>query len=221
MRKLCLVLIVLAFSPALFAQTWREGGGPYHAPVRHNMFELTPIAGYTWGGTIYSYQSVFNQDVEAASHGHFGVNFGIPVGHDMKLALLVMRQDTDLQTAGGGVFSPNNTVGAFHVTYYQAGLEVPFAQSRTAIPYGVFTAGVANLDPDIKGLSADTGFSGSLGVGVKLPLSRNFGMRFEGRGFFTWLDNGNDYNDCHCGYYYNGGDGFYQGQVNMGFVFSF
>jgi len=104
MRKVCLLAVLsLVAAPALFAQTWREGGQPPRRPY-WNRFELTPMIGYTWGGTIYADTTdLFRTDVDAASSGHYGINFGIPIGPtDMKLELMVDRQDTTLQ----GVYLP-------------------------------------------------------------------------------------------------------------------
>ena len=48
-------------------------------------------------------------------------------------------------------------------------------------------------------------------------MSRALSFRFEGRGYFTSLE---EEDDCTiCDYYYN--EDFYQGEVNAGLVFSF
>ena len=109
-----------------------------------------------------------------------------------------------------------------HVTYYHAGIQMPFGDPRGPTPYFVFSAGIGTLDPQVKGASAENAFSFSGGVGVKVPINPNFGFRFEGRGFFTFLDDGHNHDnhhDCYCDDYY--GHDFYQGQVNVGFVISF
>lgn len=220
MRKLLFVLVLLAVPASLLAQPWRDGRGRRYDRYYDNRFELTPFVGYTWGGTIYSdVTDIFGQDVNSASSANYGVNFGIPLGYtNMKLDLMVNRQDTNLQTSGGGLFEPDQRVANFHVTYYHAGLEIPFGQSRDATPYFVVSAGVANLDPSISGVSPSNRFSGSAGVGVKMPINPQFGVRLEGRGYFTSLGNGAD-NCYHC--YDTTSRTFTQGQVNLGFVFSF
>ena len=91
-------------------------------------------------------------------------------------------------------------------------------KSRSAgPPYFIVSAGLANLDPQISGVSAEQRFSASAGIGVKVPMSRALSFRFEGRGYYTALE---DQGDCRlCDYYYN--HDFYQGEVNLGLVFSF
>lgn len=219
MRKVVLLLALLAVPTSLFAQPYR-GRRPYDR-YADNRFELTPFVGYTWGGTIYSdVTTVFGpQDVQAASSANVGLNFGIPIGYSsMKVALMVNHQSTNLTTGGGGIFEPDNRVANMGVTYYQAGLEIPFSQSRTATPYVVVAAGVANLAPDINGVASSNRFSASAGVGVKVPINYQFGVRLEGRGYFTSLGSGSD-NCYHC--YGSTYRDFTQGQVNLGFVFSF
>jgi hypothetical protein len=224
MRKVCLiVLFVLTATSSLLAQPYRDGGRDrYYRHYEDNRFELTPFVGYTSGGTIFSdTTNLFNQDVTAASSGNFGVNFGIPIGYSsMKLELMVNRQDTNLTTGGGGLFEPDNRVANFHVTYYHGGLLIPFNQSRIATPFVIVSAGIGSLQPDINGVSASNRFSASAGVGVKVPVSPNFGIRLEGRGFFTSLGSGSNFSDCsRCSA--TSGHDFYQGQVNLGFVISF
>lgn len=222
MRKLFLVLFLLLIVPtSMFAQDWRQGRRDrYDRYSSDNRFELTPFIGYTWGGTIYSdVTDLFGQDVEASSSSNYGLNFGIPLGtSNLKLDLLVNRQDTDLTTGRGDIFRPDDRVANFHVTYYQAGLMVPFGESSGARPYFVVSAGVANLDPSINGVSPSNRFSAAAGVGVKVPINNLLGVRLEGRGYFTSLDS-TDNNCYRC--YDNAGHDFYQGQVNLGFVISF
>lgn len=178
MRKVCLVLLLLvvAVPSTVFAQSSGGGDGEryqdrYRRPRRYyrrdNRFELTPMLGYRWGGTIFSdTTNLFGRDVDAASNTNYGVNFGIPLGlaNNMKLELMVNRQDTHLVTAGGGLFQPDNRVADFHVTYYHAGLLIPFAESGPATPFFVVSAGVGNLDPQVSGVTPSNRFSASAGV---------------------------------------------------------
>lgn len=219
MRKLMLLLVVVLVPASLFAQddSWRNRRGePRYRST--NMFELTPFGGYRYGGTIYADQTNLfgNRDVEVASSGNFGINFGIPIGNDMKVELMVNRQDTHF-TSGGGLFSPSDQLGDFHITYFHGGLQFPFAVSRSATPYVIVSAGVANLDPQVRGASSDNRFSASGGVGVKVPFNRNMGLRLEARGYFTSLNRDNSCSRC----YYNYNHDLYQGETNVGLFISF
>jgi hypothetical protein len=219
MRKLILLLAVLMISGSLFGQddSWRNRRGDYR--YRHqNMFELTPFGGYRYGGTIFADQtSLFGgQDVKVASAGNYGVDFAIPIGHEYKVELMVNRQDTHF-TSGGGLFSPSDQLGAFRITYYHGGLQIPFAVSRSATPYVIVSAGVANLDPQVRGASSDNRFSASGGLGVKVPFNRNVGLRIEARGYYTSLNYDRQCQRC----FYNYNHDLYQGETNVGLFLSF
>lgn len=220
MRKYALALFVLLALPTtVFAQygrndDWRHG----RRTADEDRFEVTPFIGYTWGGTIFADQTfIFTQDVDVKSSANLGVNFGIPLGDSgMKLELMANRQSSELES-GSGLFDPTRGVADIDITYLHAGLQIPFARQRNLTPYVIVSAGIGNLDPQIAGVSNETRFSASAGIGVKAPISDNVAFRFEGRGFYTALE---DQSDCRiCDYYYN--RDFYQGQVNLGLVFSF
>jgi opacity protein-like surface antigen len=222
MRKLALLLTLILIPTSLFAQSrgeddWRRRPALRDTPSR-DAFEITPFLGYRWGGTIFADQTfLFGQDVDVKSSAAPGISLGIPLGSTgLKLELMANRQDSELET-DGGLFDPENEVADIEVTYFQAGVQIPFAQSRNARPYAVVSAGIANLDPQLLGVSAENRFAASAGIGVKLPVSRNLAFRFEGRGYYVSME---EEDDCRiCDYYYN--DNFYQGEVNAGVVFSF
>ncbi len=223
MRKALLVLLLLS-STTLFAQSgededWRRRRGDrYDDTPRRGAFELTPFIGYRWGGTIFADQTfLFGQDVDVAPSANFGVNFALPLGDSgMKLELMANRQASELETEGG-LFEPENEVADIDVTYLHAGLQIPFAQSRNATPYFIVSGGLANLDPQVSGVSAENRFSASAGLGVKIPMSSMLSVRLEGRGYYTALEQDDD---CSiCDYFYN--EDFYQGEVNLGLLFSF
>jgi len=229
MKKLfILMLIALAVPSALLAQEddWRNRGGrdrDRRDDYRYrrggdSAFELTPFLGYRYGGTLLADETGFPEDFRTESSPNVGLNFAIPLGDQgFKLELMASKQDTHL-TAGGGIFSPNDRVADIDVTYYQAGLIVPFARSRSVTPYFVLSAGVTNLDPDIPGTSDDNRFSVSGGVGVKVPINRNFGLRAEARGYATSLPNDDNCRRC---YYGENDRAFYQGETNLGLYFRF
>jgi hypothetical protein len=222
MRKMfVLVLLILSVPTVLMAQDdWRNRGrrdDPYRRSW-DNAFELTPFVGYTYGGRLFADQTGLAENVRAESSANFGGDFAIPIGYEgFKIELMANHQSTRL-VAGSGLFSPSDRVADFDVTYYHAGLVIPFAQSRSATPYVVVSAGVANLDPKISGATAENRFSASGGLGVKIPFNRSAGIRLEARGFYTTLPNDNGCSRCYYNYTYRD---FYQGQTNAGVYFRF
>jgi len=219
MRKLLVVLVLLLIPVSLSAQDWRNrrADRSRYGYGLENKFELTPFVGYTWGGTIYADQnSVFNREVDAASSGNIGADFAIPVHEGFKIELMAAHQNTKLQT-GGGLFQPNDRVANIDINYYQAGIQIPFATGRNIAPFVIVTAGVANLSPDISGVSSSTRFAMSAGGGVKVPINPNVGFRFDIRGYVTQLGRDTACNTCYYGY----NNTFYQGQANFGVFFAF
>jgi len=218
MRKTVFVcLLLLLPASTLLAQDWRRGGRPYE-PYRDNSVDLTPFIGYRYGGTLYADQSnLFNQNVDVQSSVNFGGSVGIPINpYGVKVELLVSHQSTHF-TDGGGLFSPNQNLGDINITYYQAGILFPFSQSRAASPYVSVTGGVANLDPQISGVSASNRFAASAAIGVKVPLQRNLSLRLEERGYYTALSNYDRCRNCYYGYNHD----LYQGETNLGLDFKF
>jgi hypothetical protein len=216
MRNVVFVSLLLLFSASsLSAQDWRNRR---YEPYRDNGIALTVFGGYRYGGTIFADTSnLFSRDVDVKSAANYGINLGIPVSRTgMKVELLVDRQDTNF-IRGDGLFSPNSNLGDFHVTYYQAGLFVPFGNSRNATPYVAVSAGMANLDPDINGVSASNRFAASAAIGLSVPLSRNLALRVEERGYVTSMQDNNGCNRC----YYNNNRDLYQGETNFGVSFKF
>lgn len=218
MRKTTLILLLLLLpASTLLAQEWRRGGRPYEQ-YRDNAVDLTPFIGYRYGGTLFADQSnLFNQNVDIESSANYGVSLGIPVNpYGVKIELLASRQNTHF-TNGNGLFSPNSNLGDIDITYYQAGVMFPFAQSRSAMPYVSVTGGLANLDPAGSNASSSNRFAASAAIGVKIPLQRNLSLRIEERGYYTALSN---YDNCrNCYYTYN--HDLYQGETNVGLDFRF
>lgn len=223
-RLFILALLTLAVPTALFAQDddWRNRRGDrgrYDERYRRggdSAFELTPFVGYRYGGTLFGQITGFAEDFDTESNPNLGVNFAIPLGDQgFKLELMANKQDTHL-TAGGGIFSPDDRVADIDVTYYHAGLVIPFARSRNVTPYFLVSAGVTNLNPDIPGTSDDNRFSVSGGIGVKVPINRNFGLRAEARGYATSMDD-----NTRCSRCYGDDRAFYQGETNLGLYFRF
>lgn len=227
MRKYLFLLVLILIPTTLFAQSrgdddWRERRDrerrAYSDMPSDDAFEITPFIGYRWGGTIFASETeLFNRNVDVAPSANFGATFGIPLGGSgMKLELMADRQSSELET-DSGLFDPTGGVADIDVTYLHAGLQIPFARSRNATPYAVVSAGIANLDPQLAGVSAENRFSASAGIGVKIPMNRALSARIEGRGYYASLEQNNDCSFCD----YFQDRNFYQGEVNFGLTFSF
>ena len=222
MRKYAVLAVLLvSISTAALAQDrdddWRRRRA-YDDTPNPDAVELTVFGGYRWGGTVFASDAfLFSEELQVESSPSIGADIAIPLGRNgMKLVIMASHQSSQLET-GGGLFDPDADIADFDVTYFHGGLQIPFASSRNATPYAVFGAGIANLDPQIPGLSDETRFSLSGGIGVKVPFNRALSLRLEGRGFYTALE---DETDCTiCDYFVD--ENFYQGEVSAGLSISF
>lgn len=221
MRKLAVLAVFLLSTFTLAAQDrdddWRRRRA-YDDTPRRDSVELTVFGGFRWGGTVFADNNfVFNEDLQVESSPSFGADIAIPIGNNgFKLTVMASHQSSQLET-GDGLFEPDAEIADFDVTYFHGGLQIPFGQSRNAMPYAIVSAGIANLDPQIPGLSDETRFSASAGIGVKVPMNRALSLRLEGRGFYTALE---DNTDCSfCDYFID--QNFYQGEVSAGLSLSF
>jgi opacity protein-like surface antigen len=188
-------------------------------------FELTPQVGYRFGGEIEGGEdALFDTDLEVDEGAAYGVTFDIPLSRDFQLELLFNRQDTEL-TFDEGLFGGTFDVADLVVDYYHVGMLWQGGNSDVS-PFFVASAGVTRLDPDVPGADSEDRFSLSLGGGVKIFFNEHVGLRLEGRGFFTAID---DYDsgcyddDWDCDYYddyYDDGDTLAQGQANVGLIFA-
>lgn len=217
-RVVLLLFAAVLLTPTLFAQDWRDRG--YNRP-RDNAFELEPFIGYRWGGTIFgdstNVYGPYNVDLQSSAA--VGANFAIPTGiNGMKVELMVNHQNTTVaHGSDNSLFGPGNNVGDIGVTYYHAGLLIPFNQGRGATPFVIVSAGMTNLDPKMSGVSSSNKFSVSTGIGVKVPINPALSIRGEIRGYFTNVGNNNGCTGC---YGYNDNN-FYQGEANLGLTFRF
>ncbi len=216
-----IVLLALLFAPAAAFAGGSAGYPGSDRAAYSDTFELTPTFSYNFGGTIPGDSTVLsNFDLHAKDGEAYGLTFDIPLSPWVQLELLASRQKTELELDGGIFDDGTLGVADFRVSYYQVGGLFQWGSGQIH-PYIVASLGIANLDPNIQGARAENRFAGSVGAGVKIFFSDNFGLRLEGRGFWTALDsnNGDGWDNCHhCD---NGsGNTFDQGQASAGLIFA-
>lgn len=206
------VLLVLA----CLAPTAARAQGPGYR------FEITPTAGFRFGGSLDGRSSdLFDDDLDVADDLAYGVTFDIPLSSDLQLELLASRQETELRFARD-LFGGATELADFDVSYYHLGLLWQFGDRRVS-PFFVVGAGVATLSPDLPGASSETRFSASVGGGVKVFLSESVGLRFEGRGFVSDFAGGERRHEGRCGSWNDDcyGADFSQGQASIGLILAF
>ena len=196
------------------------------AQVRQGTVEISPFAGYLFGGEFSrGSNDLFDFRVEADDDVTYGIRLGFNLTDNFEMEFQASRTESAFVSDDDVLFGGNgNSFGDLTIDYFLGYATFNFGHGH-AVPYFTIGAGVANLDPDVPGTSAqsDTRFTGSLGAGVKVFVNPHFGFRFDGRGYATSLgDNNNDFgcddeffDDC------NNNDWLTNGEISGGLIFAF
>lgn len=188
------------------------------APAVADGLELTPFVAYRGGGTLdASLSSQFRDDLDVEDGEAYGVTLGIPLGRSFQLELLASRQDSQLEV-DRGIFDPERAVADVTVDYYHVGMLWQWP-AGDVVPFFVLSGGITSLEPDFLSSDDETRPSLSMGGGVKVFVNDHLGFRFEGRGFFTDLEE-NDRDD-RCCRYDDDDDDFTQGEARVGVILKF
>jgi opacity protein-like surface antigen len=141
------------------------------------IFEVTPFLGYTDGGAFEDPVNGSERDLEGDQN--WGLLLNLPADYSSHYELLVSHQSTEVTGA-----VPLD----MDVQYLQIGGTVSYPYARRVIPYFGMTAGAARFKPGDSALDDETKWSFSAGAGVRVPVSQNFGVRFDARAFVTLVD---------------------------------
>lgn len=186
------------------------------ASLAAQAIDVTPFAGYRWGGTIDREPNLFDTDLEIVDSASYGLIVGFVVSPAVQVELSVHRQASEL-AADTGLFEPEVPVADVDLTWYQIGGTLEWG--RDIRPFVQGSLGAATIDPDAAGATSETRFAGTFGAGVKLRVSDRIGFRLEGKGLWMALDDGDD--DQICYDYCYSGSGIFQGEVLLGVIFMF
>ena len=145
-------------------------------------WEVTPFAGYRFGGTF----AVDGSDVEyelddAASAGIF-VN--LRQYENTQWELLYSRQSTEARVDGATVNAAVVDIES-HTLQLGGTYEGPGEKIR---PYLAATIGGTRIEASSRGRESDTFWSGSIGVGLAVRPSERLGLRLEARAYGVLID---------------------------------
>jgi opacity protein-like surface antigen len=145
-------------------------------------FSIAPFIGYRTGGSFT--ESTTGTKLKLDPAQSYGLVMDIRVTRETEVELLWSRQRTQLKA------DVPVTVPLFDsfVDYYHIGGTFLFATEGVQ-PFLVGTIGATRFSPQQAGLESDTKFSFGIGGGVRIPFTRNFGLRLEGRAYGTVLSN--------------------------------
>ena len=194
---------------------------PANASEKQYNFQLTPFAGYRFGGTFEDEETEVEYELDDSPA--FGLILNFPSRGNTEWEIYYSKQSTEVDIAG---FVPGENALDMDVEYLQVGGTYLFQQSKIAIPYFVATAGVAKMSPDAANTKSDTFFSVGVGGGWKYFPASRVGLRLDGRFIGTFVDSNSQ---IFCG---SGPDGggcaistsgklLYQFELQAGVVFRF
>jgi hypothetical protein len=151
--------------------------------------EFTPFIGYRMGGGFdaASADGTVAEGVDLVDGSSWGIDFGLYADDASFYELLYSTQTT-------GLDSKDPALAGVDVTteYYQFGGTTFFAGEQWVIPYLSLTIGATRFSAG-GGYGSDTKFSGSLGGGLRLPFSDNFGATLGVRGYLTFVESDTDF----------------------------
>lgn len=148
--------------------------------------ELTPFAGFRFGGSFEDNTTGLDLDVDEGES--FGLILGLQATQESDYELFYSFQKTELK--GEGVLS-GEPLFDLDIHYLHLGGTYLFQGERVR-PFISGGLGLTYFSPNGPGLDSEIDFSLSLGGGVKIPISKKVGLRLEGRGFLTILPENTD-----------------------------
>jgi hypothetical protein len=180
---------------------------------RDQVFEVTPLAGYRFGGEVEN--TATGDKYSFADGPAYGLMLGFgPSGSEMKVELLWSRQDSSVNLGNVGLGKVDLTVDQI-----QIGARAETGNDRLR-QYVSGMAGATYFSTEDYG--SDTKFSLGLGVGAKYFLFRNLAVSVDLRGFCTVVESEGSF------LYYNGatvasfsGSTLWQGQASVAVTLAF
>jgi hypothetical protein len=151
---------------------------PLAQAAEQTVFQVAPFGGFRAGGSLEDAETGASRDIEEAAN--YGVALELRYGDENRWwQLWYSRQGTEIRSPEGvldvdmeylhfGGTAPINDEGRVH-SYLSAGI------------------GATRLTPG-GGLDDTVEFSGSLGLGLSMPVSEHVAFRVEGRGYLTLVD---------------------------------
>ena len=161
-----LLATIVAFAPAAFAGS-----------------AITAYGGYGFGGSFTD--ATTGQTLLLQDGPSYAVALDLGPDERSQVELFYNHQQTSVQTAPGGPGGGSVGIG---INYLHIG-GTYFVEEMGPGGYVVGGVGVTYMSPSLNGFGSETLFSMNLGVGYLLPVGKHLGIRFEGRGYATLLQN--------------------------------
>jgi opacity protein-like surface antigen len=179
-------------------------------------FEITPFAGYRFGGDFQDSSTGFGLDIDDSES--YGVVLGFNTSPNTQVELMYSHQPTKLKPTG--LFAPTSLTD-LDVDYFHFGGTYIWDHKRDLRPFIQASVGVTHLDPNRASLSSENRFSFGIGGGVKYFFTKHLGLRLDGRALGTVL-NSNSAIFCSGGCTISvQGSTLWQFEGSLGVIFAF
>ena len=151
---------------------------PVSAQTTPQAIEISPFAGYLFGGSL-THSISPDTHLSVADRLDYGLRLGFNATPHLEPEIQWTRTETNITGTGAPV--------SLDIDYLLAGLSFNFCAGNIR-PYLTLGVGAALLNSDdrIRGPST-TRFAATAGIGVKAFLTPNIGVRLEGRGYTSEL----------------------------------
>lgn len=156
------------------------------AQTETSRFELTPFAGFTFGGEFEDMTS--GDSLKLDDGASFGLILDIRESANTQWEILYSRQATQADTTGlltgGASFDLDVHYIHFGGTY--------LGEGNRARPFLAATIGATHFEPGLDDFGSETFFSFSIGAGFQLRPNDRLGIRLEARAYGTVLESDTD-----------------------------
>lgn len=140
-------------------------------------FEISPFAGYRFGGQFEDRATAANVDVEESASFALAIDAEYSPGESIQV--FYGRQSSEVQGTSPAI--------DLDVEYFHVGGVATFPRDEL-LPYVVGTIGATRFSAGAGGVDDETRFSLSLGGGLRYFFTRTVGVRLEARGYLTFVE---------------------------------
>lgn len=139
-----------------------------------NAVEIQPYVGFQFGNTVHGYNGI----VKTTDGLDWGGSLSFEIRPGVYLELMYSRMETDMRL--DEYYGPSLPLFDVDIQYFQIGGLVEQSIGQVA-PYGTFTVGAVDYDPQDAQYQNETQFGVTFGGGVKYFVSDNIGIRLQAR----------------------------------------
>lgn len=167
----------------MFARTLLLCAGLAAAPAvagEPPLVQFALHAGYRAGGGLEDAVSGAERDLEDAESLALALELRFREGDDRYYQLWYSRQDSSVDDG--------TAARAVDIEYLHLGGTVPIGGPARAQPYFAAGLGATRFSASGAGASERTRLSGSLGIGIAVPVGAHAAWRLEARGYLTAMD---------------------------------